>query len=54
MEHLLNWPLMRRQADELSGLFAAAGLTPKTVLGEPEVDHCGLVLVATRSDVQQD
>lgn len=54
MEHLLNWPLMRRQADELSGLFAAAGLKPKTVLGEPEVDHCGLVLVATRSDVQQD
>jgi len=54
MEHLLSWPLMRRDPGDLLGLFHASELKPKIVCSGDQTDHGGLVITAVRSEMDQD
>ena len=54
MDHLLGWPLVRRTADDLMGLFAAAGLDASIIPIETETQHGGLVISAKLSANGQD
>ena len=54
MDHLLGWPLVRRTADDLKGLFAAAGLDASIVPIDSETPHGGLVISARLSANGQD
>jgi hypothetical protein len=54
MDHLLAWPLMRRDPADLLGLFRASELRPKIVCSGDQTDHGGLVITAVRADTGQD
>ncbi len=54
MEHLLDWPLMRRTSDEWVDLLVAGGFIVERVSDPRQKDHCGLVFTASRSDASQD
>ena len=54
MDHLLGWPLVRRTADDLMGLFAAAGLDASIIPIDSETPHGGLVISARLSANGQD
>ena len=54
MEHLLGWPMLRRTPREWLSVLTAAGFAAEAVDVPGDAGHCGLVLVATRSDAVQD
>ena len=54
MEHLLAWPLMRRDPADLLGLFRASELRPKIGCSGDQTDHGGLVITAVRAENGQD
>ena len=54
MEHLLGWPLMRRDPGDLLGLFRASELRPKIVCSGDQTDHGGLVITALQAESGQD
>jgi 2-polyprenyl-3-methyl-5-hydroxy-6-metoxy-1,4-benzoquinol methylase len=54
MEHLLGWPLMRRDPGDLLGLFRASELRPKIACSGDQTDHGGLVITALQAESGQD
>lgn len=54
MEHLLGWPMLRRTPREWLSVLTAAGFASESVSVPGDAGHCGLVLVAVRSDGVQD
>jgi hypothetical protein len=53
MEHLLGWPLMRRDPGDLLGLFRASELQPKIVCSGDQTNHGGLVITAVRAETRE-
>ena len=47
MEHVLDWPTMRRTSGELQEFLRATGFEVNVLAASPDNDSGGLVLVGT-------